>query len=84
MTMDRDIERRLVVAGVSTCDSRRSLVAWAAAEATARGAELRLLTGTSGAGGGPGSAVVVALDEHGTAQPAVAYAFAATARSADR
>lgn len=42
--MDHHTKRRLVVAGVSTFDSRRSLVAWAAAEATARGAELRLLT----------------------------------------
>lgn len=42
--MDRRIKRRFVVVGVSTFDSRRSLVAWAAAEAAARDAELRLTT----------------------------------------
>lgn len=44
MTMERDTERRLVVVGVSTFDSHRALVDWAATEAVARGAELRLLT----------------------------------------
>lgn len=42
--MTRSTKRRLVVVGVSTFDSRRSLVAWAAAEAAARDAELRLTT----------------------------------------
>lgn len=42
--MNRSIKRRFVVVGVSTFDSRRSLVAWAAAEAAARDAELRLTT----------------------------------------
>ena len=39
-----DEGRRLVVAGVSALDARRSLVAFAADEAAARGAELRLVT----------------------------------------
>jgi len=48
MTMKRETKPRIVVAGVSGLDSRRSLVAWAAQEAAARGAELRLLTAHPG------------------------------------
>jgi nucleotide-binding universal stress UspA family protein len=44
MTMDR----QLIVVGVSTFDSHRWVVAWAAAEAAARDAELRLLTARPG------------------------------------
>jgi nucleotide-binding universal stress UspA family protein len=68
MTMDRNNERRLVVAGVSTFDSHRPLVAWAAAEAAARGAELRLLTAR------PGPA---ASDQYPPSDPAPAYGAAA-------
>ncbi|TDV42550.1 universal stress protein [Actinophytocola oryzae] len=57
-------EGRLVVAGVSTFDSRRSLVAFAAAEAAARDAELRLLTAR------PGPA---APDQYLPADPAPEY-----------
>lgn len=64
MTMDRNTKRRLVVAGVSTFDSHKWVVAWAAAEAAARDAELRLLTAR------PGPA---APDRYLPSDPAPAY-----------
>lgn len=72
--MDRHAERHLVVAGVSTFDSRRSLVTWAAAEAAARGAELRLLTAR------PAPA---APDRYLPADPAPAYQAAAERQLAE-
>lgn len=68
MTMDRNTERPVVLVGVSTFDSRRSLVAWAADEATARGAELRLLTARPAPG---------AADRYLPSDPAPTYRAAA-------
>jgi len=68
VTMDRNTERQLMVIGVSTFDSHRWVVAWAAAEAAARGAELRLLTAR------PGPA---APDLYLPSDPAPAYQTAA-------
>ena len=48
MTADSGGARRLVVAGVAALDARRSVVAWAAGEAAARDAELRLVTARPG------------------------------------
>ena len=44
MTMEYAGGSRLVVVGIAALDARRSLVAWAADEAAARGAELRLVS----------------------------------------
>lgn len=68
MTADRDGGRRFVVAGVSALDARRSLVAFAADEADARGAELRLVTAR------PAPA---AMDRYLPADPAPAHHAAA-------
>lgn len=68
MTEDRGGGRRLVVAGVSALDARRSLVAFAAGEAAVRGAELRLVTAR------PAPA---AMDRYLPADPAPAHQVAA-------
>lgn len=62
------MDRQLIVVGVSTFDSHRWVVAWAAAEAAARDAELRLLTAR------PGPA---APDRYLPSDPAPAYRAAA-------
>lgn len=72
--MDHGTKRRLVIAGVSTFDPRRSLVAWAADEAVARDAELRLLTAR------PGQA---APDQYLPADPAPEYRAAAVRELAE-